>query len=133
MNASADSILIVRTKKELNTVAEDLPEAVARNGFGIMATHNLKETMAKKGVEFSPECRIFEVCNPQQAKKVLEENMAISTALPCRISLYQDGDESVMATFKPTAMLDLFGRGEAAEVAEEVEATMIAIMNEAAN
>jgi uncharacterized protein (DUF302 family) len=40
--------------------------------------------MAKKGVEFAHECLIFEVCQPQQAKKVLEQNMSVSTALPCR-------------------------------------------------
>ena len=46
--------------------------------------------MAKKRVEFGRECLIFEVCQPQQAKKVLEENMSISTVLPCRISLYEE-------------------------------------------
>lgn len=49
--------------------------------------HNLKETTSKKGVGFARECLIFEVCQPQQAKKVLDENMSISTALPCRISI----------------------------------------------
>ena len=46
--------------------------------------------MAKKGVEFAHECLIFEVCQPQQAKKVLDENMSVSTALPCRISIYEE-------------------------------------------
>jgi len=40
--------------------------------------------MAKKGVKFASECLIFEVCQPQQAKKVLDQNMSVSTALPCR-------------------------------------------------
>ena len=38
--------------------------------------------MAKKGVEFTHECLVFEVCQPQQAKEVLERNMSISTMLP---------------------------------------------------
>jgi uncharacterized protein (DUF302 family) len=29
--------------------------------------------------------------NPQQAKKVLERNKETSTALPCRISVYEEG------------------------------------------
>jgi uncharacterized protein (DUF302 family) len=45
----------------------------------------------EEGVDFSRECLIFEVCQPQQAKKVLEENMSISTMRPCRISLYDEG------------------------------------------
>jgi uncharacterized protein (DUF302 family) len=48
--------------------------------------------MAKKGVEFSKECLTYEVCNPFQAKKVLEANPSISTALPCRIAVFEEGD-----------------------------------------
>ena len=37
--------------------------------------------MAKKGVMFARECRIFEVCNPHQAQRVLEANLEVSAAL----------------------------------------------------
>jgi uncharacterized protein (DUF302 family) len=78
----------ISTNKTLSEVAAALHAAVQANHFGVMQVHNLKETMAKKGVEFKKECLIFEVCQPQQAKKVLEQNMSVSTALPCRISVY---------------------------------------------
>ncbi|MCP5470178.1 MAG: DUF302 domain-containing protein [Chlamydiales bacterium] len=58
------------------------------------------ETMQKKGVPFDRECQIFEICQPQQAKRVLEQNMSLSTALPCRISLYQEGSKTMMATIR---------------------------------
>jgi uncharacterized protein (DUF302 family) len=74
----------------------------------VLGVHDLKATMAKKGVDFGPECRIFEVCNPHQAKKVLEANLEISTALPCRISLYEEGGVRKLATIKPTTLIDLY-------------------------
>ena len=64
------------TDKSVAEAAAALQAAVQANRFGVMQIHNLKETMAKKGVEFGRECLIFEVCQPQQAKKVLEENMS---------------------------------------------------------
>ncbi len=64
---------IVESRKSLDEVAKDLEAAVTRHKFGVLGIHDLKATMAKKGVEFARECRIFEVCNPHQAKKVLEE------------------------------------------------------------
>jgi len=79
------------TGKTVSEAAAALQAAVQANHFGVMQVHNLKETMAKKGVEFARECLIFEVCQPQQAKKVLDENMSVSTALPCRISIYEEG------------------------------------------
>ncbi len=120
------------TDKTLSATAAALPAAVAANHFGVMHVHNLKETMAKKGVEFARECLIFEVCQPQQAKKVLEQDMSVSTALPCRISLYEDGGKTVLATVKPTALLALFNTPKLKEVAQEVEDTIVKIMKEAA-
>src|SRR6266542_2657885 len=119
---------IVESKKPLERVAADLEAAVARHKFGVLGVHDLKATMAKKGIAFARECRIFEVCNPQQAKKVLEANLEISTALPCRISVYEEGGKTRLATIKPTAMLDLFGTPGLKDVAREVEAALEAIM-----
>ncbi|HLE44302.1 MAG: DUF302 domain-containing protein [Candidatus Rokubacteria bacterium] len=123
---------VVESKKPLDQVTRDLEAAVTRHKFGILGVHDLKATMAKKGVEFARECRIFEVCNPQQAKKVLEANLEISTALPCRISVYEEGGKTKLATIKPTAMLALYPNPELKGVAQEVEATLDRIMAEAA-
>ena len=97
-----------------------------------MQVHNLTETMAQKGVEFAHECLIFEVCQPQQAKKVLDQNMSVSTALPCRISIYEEGGKTILATLKPTTLLAMFNVPELEQVAQEVEQTITKIMNEAA-
>ena len=123
---------IVESRKSLDQVAKDLEEAVARHKFGVLGIHDLRATMAKKGVQFARECRIFEVCNPHQAKKVLEANLEISTALPCRISVYQEGAVVKLATLKPTALLDLYSAPGLQTVAQEVEASLEAIMADAA-
>src|SRR6266508_3382274 len=123
---------IVESKKPLEQVAKDLEEAVTRHKFGVLGVHDLKATMAKKGVAFARECRIFEVCNPHQAKKVLETNLEISTALPCRISVYDEGVAVKLATIKPTTMIDLYATPGHTGVAKEVEDTLEAIMAEAA-
>jgi uncharacterized protein (DUF302 family) len=129
---STSMLIELSTRKTVSEVAAALQVAVPANRFGVLHVHNLKETMAKKGVEFAHECLIFEVCQPQQAKKVLEGNMSVSTALPCRISIYEQGGQTVLATLRPTATLALFDTPQLAGVAQEVEATIVKIMNEAA-
>ncbi len=79
------------TEKTVSEAAAALQNAVKDNYFGVMQVHNLQETMIKKGVEFAHECLIFEVCQPQKAKKVLDQNMSVCTALPCRISIFEEG------------------------------------------
>jgi uncharacterized protein (DUF302 family) len=123
---------IVESRKTLEEVVRDLDAAVTRHQFGVLGVHDLKAAMAKKGVPFARECRIFEVCNPHQAKKVLEANLEISTALPCRISVYEDGGITKLATIKPTALIALYATPELKEVAENVETTLERIMAEAA-
>jgi len=118
-----------RSREEID---RRLHEAAARHKFGIITTHDLKETMKNKGVEFDGECLVYEVCNPHQAKKVLEANGAISTALPCRISVYKKGDEYRIATLLPSVLLRMFGEPELEPVAAEVESVIKSMMEEAA-
>jgi uncharacterized protein (DUF302 family) len=124
-------LIKLSTDKTVTAAAEALQASVKANHFGVMQVHNLKETMNKKGVEFNNECLIFEVCNPEQAKKVLEQNMSMSTALPCRISIYQEAGKTIIATLKPTLMLAMFAVPQLEAVAQEVENTIVKIMQEA--
>lgn len=124
-------LLKYSTDKSVAETADALQAATAANHFGVLHVHNLKETMAKKGVEFPRACLILEVCQPQQAKKVLEANMSVSTALPCRISVFEENGKTVVATIKPTEMLAMFGVPQLREVAVDVETTIEKIMREA--
>jgi uncharacterized protein (DUF302 family) len=123
----------ISTNKNVSEAAAALQTAVQANHFGVMQVHNLKETMAKKGVEFARECLIFEVCQPQQAKKVLDQNMSVSTALPCRISIYEEDGKAILATLKPTTLLAMFNEPQLKTVAQEVEDSIMKIMKEAAS
>ncbi len=72
------------------------------------------------------------MCQPQQAKKVLDQNMALSTALPCRISIYEENGKTTLATLKPSVLLAMFNAPGLEPVAREVEATIVKIMHDAA-
>jgi uncharacterized protein (DUF302 family) len=115
-------LYVTESRKAIDDAAKNLEAAVTRHKFGVLGTHDLKETMARKGVAFARECRVFEVCNPHQAKRVLETNLEISTALPCRISIYEEGGATKLATIKPTALIALYASSE----------LLVAIMDEAA-
>jgi uncharacterized protein (DUF302 family) len=127
------TLIIRSTTAPLESVATRLPEIAKQHKFGVLGVHDLKEKMTSKGVPFDRECRVFEVCNPQQAQMILNANISVSAALPCRISLYSDGARTVLATIEPAALLGLFGRsdGGAEKVAAEVRNELVQIMDEA--
>lgn len=122
----------IRTTKPLAEIEQGLQDAAARAGFGMIAIHDLPAIMSRKGVELGMDCRIYEVCNPHQAKKVLDVDAAISTALPCRISVYGSAGEYTLATMLPSVMMRAFGRPEIEPVAREVEEVMVRMMDQAA-
>jgi uncharacterized protein (DUF302 family) len=126
-------LLIVDTDKSVAQVKEDLPGCCETQKFGVLGLHDLKAKLIEKGQEFDRECLVFEVCNPVQAKRVLDAHPEISTALPCRISVYaRDDGGARLATIRPTQMIGLFGSAELRQVALEVEEAMQAIMEAAA-
>lgn len=122
----------IESKRSLDEIERGLHESAARHQFGVIAVHDLRQTLKKKGVELAMECRIFEVCNPHQAKKVLEADGLISIALPCRISVFGTANGYTLATMRPTEMMKAFSNPEIEPVAREVEHVILAMMQEAA-
>ena len=59
--------------------------------------------------------------------------MSVSTALPCRISIYEEGGKTILATLKPTPLLAMFNAPQLEGVAREVEDAIVKIMKEAAS
>lgn len=124
-------LLIIRTTHlPLETACSRLLEVATSHKFGVQAVHNLREKMESKGVPFGRECRVIEVCNPRHAQIVLNQNIEVSTALPCRIAVYGENGRTILATMKPTALLTMFNAPGAAATAQEVEDTMVRIMDE---
>ena len=120
------------TDGSVQDVLERLGQSIKEHHFGVLGQIDLKSKMADKGVPFDHECVILEVCNPKQAKKVLEQNLAVSTSLPCRISVYEQDGKVTVATVKPTVLLGMYEGSEALKpVAEDVEKTLIAIIDAA--
>lgn len=125
-------LITMPTAKTVEQASAALQEAAKANGFGVLHVHDLKETLEKKGIGFPHECLIFEVCQPQQAKRVLEKNMGASTALPCRISVYEQDGKTFLATLAPAELIGMFDAPELIGVAREVEDSIVKIMKETA-
>lgn len=123
---------VVETHKSFDQATVDLDAAVKRLGFGVLHVHDLGNTLRGKGIEFEEQCRVFEVCNPVQAAKVLSTDMYLNMALPCRISVFTDKGKTKIGLIKPRAMLEALSQDAAlVQVAQEVEEKTIAMVDEA--
>ncbi len=123
---------IVETDKSFNQAALDLDASVRKHGFGVLYVHDLGATLRSKGIAFDEECKIFEICNPLQAAKVLSADMRLNMALPCRISVFTDRGKTKIGLVKPELMLSALSKDESLiKVASEVEQKTIQMVDEA--
>ena len=123
---------IVDTDKSFDQASIELEQAVKRHGFGVLHVHDLAATLRSKGVAFDEQCKIFEVCNPVQASKVLSVDMRLNMALPCRISVFTEKGKTRIGLIKPAQMLSSLSRDAAlAQISKEVEEQTMQMVDEA--
>jgi len=123
---------IVPTSKTFNQASTDLEAAVLRHGFGVLHIHDLGATLRSKGMAFEEECKVFEVCNPAQAAKVLDADMRLNMALPCRISVFTEKGITRIGMIRPVPMLTALSQDATLlHVAQEVEEKILRMVDEA--
>lgn len=123
---------IAESGKPFEEAAAALESAVKHNGFGVLHVHDLGASLRGRGIPFDEECRIFEVCNPAQAAKVMSADMRLNMALPCRVSVYTENGSTKIGFVKPGRMLSaLSSDPELAKIAAEVEEKMVRMAEEA--
>ena len=123
---------IVETDKSFEQASTDLEAAVSHFGFGVLHIHDLGSTLRSKGIEFEEQCKVFEVCNPAQAAKVLSADMRLNMALPCRISVFTEKGKTMIGLIRPVEMLSALSQDATlSEVSKEVEAKTIQMVDEA--
>ena len=106
---SGPHVFRVASDRSLEQIRQDLPGVAKTLGYGVLVVHDMKAKLAERGHELSRPILVFEVCNPARAKTVLEANPAVSTALPCRIAAWREGDRVILAMIEPLSLLGLFG------------------------
>lgn len=123
---------IVETGKSFDEASAALGEAVQQNDFRVLHVHDLGATLRRKGIRFPEQCKVFEVCNPVQAAKVLSADMRLNMALPCRISVFTEDGKTKIGLIKPERLLSSLSQDpDLMQVAKEVEEQTIRMVDEA--
>lgn len=123
---------IVETDKSFSQASKDLEAAIVVHGFGVLYVHDLGTTLRSKGFAFEEECKVFEVCNPGQAAKVLAADMRLNMALPCRISVFTEKGKTKIGLIRPVRMLTALSQEAALiQVAKEVQEKIIRMVDDA--
>jgi uncharacterized protein (DUF302 family) len=95
-------------------------QELQKEGFGVLTTIDVRETMKKKlGVEF-PRYVILGACNPPFAHKALTADDAMGLLLPCNVIVHEKEGKTLVAAFDPMAMTHLVDNPAIGDIASEV-------------
>jgi len=115
--------------KKLDTGFDDavlrVTEALKLEGFGIITSIDIKDTLKKKlDVNFR-NYRILGACNPQLAYQALQMEDKVGTMLPCNVVVQDDGKgASEVAAIDPVASMQAIDNPRLKEAAAEVGARL---------
>ncbi len=95
-------------------------EALKAEGFGVLSTTDVRQTMKEKlDVDFEPYV-ILGACNPQLAHRALAAEHELGLLLPCNVIVHEHEGKGAVSIVDPAQMLGVVGENpELAAVAQE--------------
>jgi uncharacterized protein (DUF302 family) len=109
-----------------DTAVERTTAALKAEGFGVLTTIDVRQTLKQKLDRDFRRYVILGACNPPLADRALQAELEVGLLLPCNVVVYETApDESVVAAMAPLAALDVVGDNPAlASVASEADAKL---------
>ncbi len=83
---------------------EKVTEELKKEGFGVLTTIDVKETLKKKlDVDFKKYI-ILGACNPLFAYEALKAEEQIGLLMPCNVIIYEKEGKTVVSAFNPATI-----------------------------
>jgi uncharacterized protein (DUF302 family) len=96
--------------------------ALKAEGFGVLTTIDMKQTIKQKLDKDFRRYVILGACNPPLAYRALTAELDIGLLLPCNVIVYETTPgHSVVAAMAPLSALDVVGNPDLHEVAREAD------------
>jgi uncharacterized protein (DUF302 family) len=115
--------LRVRVPVDYDKAVERATAALQEEGFGVLTTIDVKQTLKDKLDADFRKYTILGACNPTLAHRALQSEIEIGLLLPCNVVVYETGPtESVVAAMSPLPTMGIVGDNPTlAGVAQEAD------------
>ncbi|WP_136689542.1 DUF302 domain-containing protein [Halorhabdus amylolytica] len=108
---------------------EAVTDALAEEGFGVLADIDMQAAFDAKLDEEFDQYRILGACNPSLAFDALDVEYELGALLPCNVVVYEDGDGTGVSVVDPAEMLALADNENLEPIVEEARAGLTAAMD----
>ena len=108
---------------------EKVTDELKKEGFGVLTTIDVKDTLKKKiDVDFKKYI-ILGACNPGLAHKALQTEEELGLLLPCNVIVYEKENKTVVSIFDPRVLSTIVDNDILKPVAEEAKAKLVKVLD----
>lgn len=122
--------LTIHRKKSFEDTINDTTEALKKEGFGVLTTIDVKQTLKDKiGVDFK-RYTILGACDPSFAHRALQTTDEIGMLLPCNVVVTEEKNGEIkVSIFDPMTMTKLVQNSELESIAKEVQDKLVRVIH----
>jgi uncharacterized protein (DUF302 family) len=100
---------------------ERAKSAFGREGFGVVAEIDFRDTLQRKLDKDIGPYWVLEICNPKLADRALAAERKAGLLMPCKVAVWQEGKDAVVAALHPEVAVGVTGNATLATIAEEAQ------------
>ncbi len=115
--------------RPFDSVVTEVRSALAEQGFGVITEIDMQATLRNKLGEEIGSHVILGACSPSHAFRALQAEPGIGLLLPCNVVVRADGSGTVVEVINPEMLVDLTANAEMTTVADEVTASLKAVLD----
>ena len=122
--------ITVRLPAPFAPTVERVRAALKDQGFGVLTEIDVQATLREKVGTQMEDYLILGACNPPLAHRALDADRDIGLLLPCNVVVRADGrDATLVQALDPQVMVQVSGRPELKEVADEATTRLRAALD----
>jgi len=114
-----------RSVRLLDTAAaaglERAKSAFGRASFRVVAEIDFRDTFVRKLDKDIGPYWVLEICNPMLADRALLLDRTAGLLMPCKVAVWQDGKDAVVAALRPEVLTAITGNEALRPIAREAE------------
>ncbi|ARK30666.1 DUF302 domain-containing protein [Halalkalibacter krulwichiae] len=119
----------IETSNTMEDTIEKLKATLMEEKFGVLWEFDIQAKLQEKGLEFNEPYKVLEVCNPHEAKRVLDKNKMVGYFLPCKIVVYTDQGKTKIGMPKPSALIQNVNDEKLNEIALDIEKRLMSAID----
>jgi len=100
---------------------EKVTEELKKEGFGVLTTIDLKETLKNKIDADIDKYTILGACNPNFAYRGLQAEQELGLLLPCNVIVYEKAGKVYVSAMNPELLTSVSGNEGLSDMSKEVK------------